>query len=69
MKELLYIVVPGRRCLQCEAVSVPSGSEEERAILWLKCFFTSTETAGVGLLGTGAQDGHLDFHIAPELCR
>ena len=21
----------------------------------------------VGLLGTGAQDGHLDFHIAPEL--
>ena len=26
----------------------------------------STET--VGLLGTGAQDGHLDFHTAPELC-
>ena len=26
-----------------------------------------TET--VGLLGTGAQDGHLDFHTAPELCR
>ena len=21
----------------------------------------------VGLLGTGAQDGHLDFHTAPEL--
>ena len=21
-----------------------------------------------GLLGTGAQDGHLDFHTAPELC-
>ena len=33
---------------------------------WLKCCFTSTET--VGLLGTGAQDGHLDFHTAPELC-
>ena len=32
---------------------------------WLKCCFTSTET--VGLLGTGAQDGHLDFHTAPEL--
>ena len=32
---------------------------------WLKCCFTSTET--VGLLGTGAQDGHLDFHSAPEL--
>ena len=27
---------------------------------WLNCCFTSTET--VGLLGTGAQDGHLDFH-------
>ena len=30
-----------------------------------KSCFTSTET--VGLLGTGAQDGHLDFHTAPEL--
>ena len=34
---------------------------------WLvECCFTSTET-GVGLLGTGAQGGHLDFHTAPEL--
>ena len=33
---------------------------------WMKCCFTCTET--VGLLGTGAQDGHLDFHTAPELC-
>ena len=32
----------------------------------LECCFTSTET--VGLLVTGAQDGHLDFHKAPELC-
>ena len=31
-----------------------------------ECCFTSTET--VGLLGTGAQDGHLDSHTAPELC-
>ena len=31
----------------------------------LKCCFTSTET--VGVLGTGAQDVHLDFHTAPEL--
>ena len=30
------------------------------------CWFTSTET--VGLLGTGAQDVHLDLHTAPELC-
>jgi len=33
-------------------------------LLLLKCCFTSTET--VGLLGTGAQDGHLDFYTAPE---
>ena len=32
----------------------------------VKCCFTPTET--VGLLGTGAQDDHLDFHTAPELC-
>ena len=32
----------------------------------LKCCFTSTEI--VGLLGMGAQDVHLDFHTAPELC-
>ena len=31
----------------------------------VECCPTSTET--VGLLGTGAQDGHLDFHTAPEL--
>ena len=30
----------------------------------LKSCFTSTET--VRLLGMGAQDGHLDFHTAPE---
>ena len=34
--------------------------------VWLKCCFTSTET--VGLSRTGAQDIHLDFHTAPELC-
>ena len=32
----------------------------------VECCFTSTET--VGLLGTGAQDVHLDFHTALELC-
>ena len=31
----------------------------------LKRCFTFTET--VGLLGTGAQDRHLDYHTAPEL--
>ena len=38
---------------------------QNRLTLRLKCCFTSTET--VGLLGTGDQDGHLDFHTAPEL--
>ena len=32
----------------------------------VECCFTPTET--VDLLGTGAQDVHLDFHTAPELC-
>ena len=40
-------------------------NQRERGLL--KCCFTSTET--VGLLGTGAQDVHLDFHTAPELKR
>ena len=35
-------------------------------MLMLKCCFTSTEA--VGLLGTGAQDVHLDFDTGPELC-
>ena len=37
-----------------------------RGCCWLvECCFTSTET--VRLLGTGTQDGHLDFHTGPEL--
>ena len=31
----------------------------------VEVLLSSTET--VGLFGTGAQDGHLDFHTAPEL--
>ena len=46
------------QCLESEVYKPVS-------IKWLKYFFTSTET--VGLLGTGAQDGHLDFHTTPEL--
>ena len=38
--------------------------ERKNTALVAECCFTSTET--VGLLGTGAQDGHLDFHTAPE---
>ena len=39
---------------------------ERYGSFFLKCCFTSTEI--VGLLGTGAQDVHLNFHTAPELC-
>ena len=35
-----------------------------RAQILVECCFTSTET--IGLLGTGTQDGHLDFHTAPK---
>ena len=33
------------------------------AKMMMKCCFTAIET-----VGTGAQDVHLDFHTAPELC-
>ena len=42
-------------------------AESFRWLSWAERCFTSTET--VGLLGTGAQDGHFDFHTVPELWR
>ena len=51
-----------------EPFTYPANSNKyiikERLVVF-ECCFTSTETAG--LLGTGAQDGHLNFHTAPEL--
>ena len=44
---------------------VTSGQSREKREVLVECCFTSTET--VGLLGTGAQDVHLDFHTPPEL--
>ena len=41
----------------------PSVELVDISLSLLKCCFTSTET--VGLLGTGAQDVHPDFHTAP----
>ena len=35
---------------------------------FFRCCLTTTETIGPSVLGTGAQDGHLGFHTAPELC-
>ena len=52
----MWVSVPG--CLH--ALVHADVSEEV-----LKCCFTSTET--VVLLGTGAQDVHLDLPAAPEL--
>ena len=34
----------------------------------LQCCFTATETIQYKLLGTGAQDVHLDCHLTPGLC-
>ena len=45
---------------------VPNGPKRLTAAVGFQCSFTSTET--VGLLGTGAQYIHLDFHTEPELC-
>ena len=42
------------------------GKEKKNGADMVKYYFTSTET--IGLLGTGAQDGHLDFHTAPVFC-
>ena len=54
-----------RRLCPAGEASVPMCSSHfENAVpFWLSCF-TCTET--VGLLGTGAQDGHLHFHTAPD---
>jgi len=46
--------------------SVPESRQAWGAVRLVECRFTSTET--IGLLGTGAQDGHLHFHTAPDLC-
>ena len=61
-------------CQHCVASGQTSGSVDQYSTrrrtrrTWLvEGCFTSTET--VGLLGTGAQDGHLDFHTASELCQ
>ena len=58
---MVYSILPSLE----EGCLPESESWSVLSVLLLKCCFTSTET--VGLLGTGAQDGHLDFHTAPEL--
>ena len=37
----------------------------DQCVSMVQCRFASTET--IRLIRTGAQDGHLDFHTAPEL--
>ena len=45
----------------------PTCQQSSKIFKLLKCCFTSTGT--VGLLGTEAQDVHLDFHTVLELCK
>ena len=57
----------GRRDLSIMGLRVSTWTQQGAVPFFSRlCCSTSTET--VGLLGTGAQDGHLDFHTAPELC-
>ena len=37
------------------------------SVTWLSVALSPQKP--VGLSGTGAEDGHLDFHTAPELCQ
>ena len=41
------------------------GTNCDQCVSMVQCCFTSTET--IRLVRTGVQDGHLDFHTAPEL--
>ena len=72
---LMMLIVPVTSS-RVSASDVPVSRERDSGVLrasenaevlgqLVECCFTSTET--VGLLGTGAQDGHLDFYTAPEL--
>ena len=45
--------------------NLPKQTNEQLASSSVRCCFTSAETEG--LLGAGAQEGHLHFHTAPEL--
>ena len=49
------------RCSNHWAIPAPPVSVK------VHCCFMSTQT--IGLSGTGSQNGHLEFHTAPELCR
>ena len=59
-----FIVLPEGLFVAIVGAFLESFKTAETLIM-VECCFTSPET--VGLLGAGAQDGHLDFHTAPEL--
>ena len=47
------------------------GTNCDQCVCMVQCCFTSTRTINDRLIrtgGPGAQDGHHDFHTAPELC-
>ena len=43
------------------------GTNCDQSLIMVQYCFTSTETIRL-ISGRGAQDGHLDFHTAPQLC-
>ena len=49
-----------------EKMTATHTRETGREKIFVKCCFTSTETSETR---RGAQDDHVDFHTAPELCR
>ena len=61
---LSQLLCSGKR-VQCPMLLYAQRDRTDYYGRGVQCCFTSTET--VGLLGTGAQDGHLDFHTAPVL--
>ena len=50
----------------CMSVDI-LGTNSDQHLSTVQCCFTSTETIRLIRTGSGAQDGHLDFHTAPEL--
>ena len=53
----------GKRRLECGSNPAWQSFSLLVAFFFFKCFFASE------YWGRGAQDGHLDFHTAPQLCR
>ena len=65
--EVLLYVHKNRRLIRDGSPRTATSTFAPLLSFVVEVLLTSTETGG--LLGTGAQDGHLDFHTAAELCQ